>query len=100
MFTVEHLSAVASDNTPILSDIEFREVMQMTIATCYDMSLHLGSVADYWADAFFSNDAAPSLTALGTALGITVTAARALLAQVRNVSRRVHQDETGLPATW
>ena len=78
----------------ILSDIEFREIAQATIAACYDISERLGFAAEYWVDYVLNIcDGAGALCA-------EKTHAKELVNDVREVSRRVHLEETGLPASW
>ncbi|WIE80990.1 hypothetical protein [Curtobacterium sp. MCSS17_016] len=91
----------ADDDTFILTETELREIVQVTVAACYDISNDLGVVADFWAVALLHRTPhQPAPEDITAALNCTLDRVEELTLQVRDVARDVHEEETGLPAPW
>lgn len=91
----------AGDETFILTETELREIVQQTVAACYDISEELGTVADFWAVALLHRTPhKPAPVNIAATLNCSLAKVEALTLQVRDVARDVHEEETGLPAPW
>ncbi len=91
----------AGDEPFILTECELREIVQLTVAACYECSDTLGAVADFWAVALLDQKPhMPAPTDIAAALHCGLEEVEALTFQVRDIARDVHEEETGLPAPW
>jgi hypothetical protein len=91
----------AGDDAFILTETELREIVQETIAACYDVSNCHGIVADFWAEALLHEAPhAPEPVNIAAALECTLATVEDITEQVRAIARDVHEEVTGLPAMY
>ena len=85
----------------VLSETEFREIAQDTICACYDESLQLGAVADLWTDAILDEKPREMpFASIAASLNVSAAEAERLTDEVKVIARRVHEEQTGMPASW
>jgi hypothetical protein len=91
----------AGEEPFLFTECELREIVQATVAACYDISDCLGIVADHWAAALLHyTPHAPDYSVIAGDLDCTTADVEELTVRFRDVARDVHEAETGLPSPW